>query len=90
MKFGVTLDVPVLGAILAFVRLGGGHVRFYAGEDQIKYFLLGGNQRNSVSVAPVVKKQGIAVRWPRTVPLPRSGRIEMNSALDALSNTGMA
>jgi uncharacterized protein (TIGR02594 family) len=88
-KFGVAMEEPALGAILVFVREGGGHVGFYAGEDEKNYFVLGGNQKNSVSIAPVAKKQCIAVRWPRTVPLPRSGRIMMQSAAEALDNRAM-
>lgn len=88
-KFGVALDEPALGAVLAFVRPGGGHVGFYAGEDATRYYVLGGNQRNSVSIAPVARKQCIGIRWPRTVPVPRGGRIRLSSAADALSSMGM-
>jgi uncharacterized protein (TIGR02594 family) len=88
-KFGVALEEPALGAILVFKRTGGGHVGFYAGEDAKNYFVLGGNQRNSVSIAPVAKKQAISVRWPRTVPLPRGGRIKLKSAAEALDSSAM-
>lgn len=88
-KFGIALEEPALGAILAFKRQGGGHVGFYAGEDDTHYFVLGGNQMHSISIAPVKKSQLKAIRWPKTVPTPRSGRIELASAEEALSNAGM-
>lgn len=55
------------GAILVFARQGGGHVGFYVGEDAAYYYVLGGNQSNSVNVAKIVKARCIAIRWPRGV-----------------------
>lgn len=59
------------GAILVFVRKGGGHVGFYVGEDKNYYHVLGGNQSNSVTVSRISKKRCIGIRWPKTVPIPR-------------------
>ena len=89
VKFGVALSEPSLGAVLVFQRPGGGHVGFYAGENAKNYFVLGGNQKNSISVAPVAKAQCKGIRWPRTVPFPRSGKIEITSAQEALDNHAM-
>lgn len=58
--------VPRYGAILVFVRKGGGHVGFYVGEDKTHYHVLGGNQSNSVTVSRILKKRCIGVRWPKT------------------------
>lgn len=57
------------GAILVFARQGGGHVGFYVGEDATYYYVLGGNQSNSVNVAKIAKARCIAIRWPRGVPV---------------------
>ena len=57
------------GAILVFARQGGGHVGFYAGEDASFFYVLGGNQSNSVNVAKIAKARCIAIRWPRGEPV---------------------
>lgn len=57
------------GAIMVFVREGGGHVGFYAGEDKTHYHILGGNQGNSVSITRIAKARCIASRWPKGVPV---------------------
>lgn len=53
------------GAILVFDRKGGGHVGFYVGESDNNYYVLGGNQGNSVNVAPIAKSRCVAIRWPK-------------------------
>lgn len=53
------------GAILVFDRKGGGHVGFYVGESIRYYYVLGGNQNNSVSIVPILKTRCIASRWPK-------------------------
>lgn len=65
--YGVPV-IPQPGAILVFERPGGGHVGFYVYEDATRYYVLGGNQGNAVSVAPIDKGRCIAVRWPKNVP----------------------
>lgn len=70
------------GAILVFVRDGGGHVGFYVGEDDTRFFVLGGNQGDAVSIVPILKSRCTAIRWPRGVPVigvPR--RMTMAAAL---------
>lgn len=78
--FGVPLVKPALGAILVFPRDGGGHVNQYAGEDATHYFGLGFNQSNSVTVARKLKADCIAIRWPKTAPLPTGGPVFLNAA----------
>ena len=68
-KFGVPVR-PTYGAIMAFVRDGGGHVGFAVGEDAECYHVLGGNQGNTVSVARLDKRRMTGCRWPSSVPLP--------------------
>ena len=70
--FGRELAKPALGAVLVFVRPGGGHVGFYAGEspDGRDYVVLGGNQGNAVSLMRLAKRRCTAIRWPTTAPLP--------------------
>ena len=68
------------GAILVFDRDKGGHVAFYVGEDAGHYFVLGGNQANSVSIMKIGKSRLIASRWPKGVavkgrPVPMKGGI---------------
>jgi len=67
---------PTYGAVLVFLRDGGGHVGFAVGEDATDYYVLGGNQSNAVTITRIDKNRMIASRWPETwahshVPLPR-------------------
>jgi len=59
---------PTFGAIASITRDGGGHVGFLVGENKNHYFLLGGNQSNTVSIAPKKKSRFSAVsfRWPKS------------------------
>lgn len=76
--FGVALKTPAIGAIMVFVRPGGGHVGFYAGEDKGRYRVLGGNQLDRVSAeAWIEKKRLIAIRWPKTAALPTTGPVQL-------------
>ncbi|MBP1844779.1 uncharacterized protein (TIGR02594 family) [Rhizobium petrolearium] len=79
-KFGKRLDAPVRGAIMTFVRPGGGHVGLYVGEDRTHYHILGGNQSNSVSITRIEKNRMAAVRWPKTGEPPKGGKIQLTAA----------
>lgn len=73
--FGVPV-VPSLYCVAYFVRSKGGHVGFLVGEDDTRYYVLGGNQGDSVSVVPIEKNRLRGTRWPSTyvnkpLPLPR-------------------
>ena len=72
-KFGVALAKPSLGAVCVFSRKGGGHVAFYAGEDDTTVHVLGGNQSDAVTVTRVLKTRLVGYRWPTTAPLPTGG-----------------
>jgi len=67
-KFGVPSD-PVFGAVASVSRSGGGgHVGFLVGQDATRYYILGGNQANRTSVAPMDKSRfpKEAFRFPAT------------------------
>lgn len=72
------------GAVLVFLREGGGHVGFYVGEDDAAYHVLGGNQSNSVSITRILKHRLLASRWPRDEPVI-GGPVRMNVAGRPLS-----
>jgi uncharacterized protein (TIGR02594 family) len=62
--YGVKLAAPAYGAIMVFVRGGGGHVGFYVSEDASYYHILGGNQSDTVNVMKIAKNRCIGYRWP--------------------------
>lgn len=90
LKFGVEVpkDKPVLGAIGAAERNGGGHVFFVVGHDKANYHALGGNQSNSVSIVKMPKDRVKGIRFPKTYPMPAkslgfstfNGKISVNEA----------
>lgn len=63
------------GAVMVFNRAGGGHVGFYVGEDRTRYYVLGGNQGNAVSITPIAKNRCVAIRWPKGVAVIGGPRI---------------
>ncbi|CDZ32193.1 TIGR02594 family protein [Neorhizobium galegae bv. officinalis] len=78
-NFGMPLTNRAVGAILVFVREGGGHVGFYVGEDDICYHVLGFNQSNSVTITRVEKSRCVAIRWPKTSEPPIGGPVFMTA-----------
>lgn len=62
--FGTKLSEPAYGCVITFKRTGGGHVGFYLGENSTYYYVLGGNQDDSVSVKQIAKARAQAFRWP--------------------------
>ena len=76
-KYGDKLKEPCYGAIMVFVRNGGGHVGFYVSEDTSYYHILGGNQSDQVNVTRVAKGRCIGYRWPENMEKFRvPGRIK--------------
>lgn len=65
--FGLPTE-PTYGAVGSIRRDGGGHVFFLVGQDKTRYFALGGNQSNKVSVVPIDKSRcpPESFRWPAT------------------------
>ena len=72
-KFGQKVE-PTLGAIGVFWRGTpsgiNGHVAFIVGKGNGVWYILGGNQSNSISVTTIATTRTLATRWPLTVPLP--------------------
>ncbi len=77
--FGREVQIAV-GAVLVFERPGGGHVGFYVGETRTHFHVLGGNQRNSVSITQVEKDRLRATRWPKTGQQPVPGRVQLSAS----------
>lgn len=63
-NFGTKLSEPAFGCVITFKRSGGGHVGLYLGENSQYYYVLGGNQSDSVSVTQIDKSRAQAFRWP--------------------------
>lgn len=59
---------PTYGAVVVFERGTGGHVGFAVGESAAEIYVLGGNQSNAVTIAPISKARLLGARWPRTFP----------------------
>lgn len=57
---------PTYGAVLVFERGSGGHVGFCVGASATDFYVLGGNQSNAVTVAPLARSRLLGARWPRT------------------------
>lgn len=69
MDWGKHISRPVYGCIAVFQRPGGGHVGFVVGADgDGRLHILGGNQSDAVSIAPIDGKRAIGYRWPLNVP----------------------
>jgi hypothetical protein len=57
--------------VVVFERKGGGHVGFLVGTDERgRLMVLGGNQGNSVNVAPFDRSRVLGYRWPQTNIVP--------------------
>ena len=70
LKWGHPLRVPQPGCIVVFKRGSStwqGHVAFYIGDGPGIIRVLGGNQRNSVSIANYRDADWLAYRWPVAV-----------------------
>lgn len=68
LKFGVKVD-PIYGAVIVFSRGTGGHVGFVVGEDETDYYVLGGNQGDTVSISRISKTRFLGCSWPSTYPV---------------------
>jgi len=67
---------PVFGSVLVFWRGSRsgfkGHVGFYYSEDEDNYHVLGGNQKDSISVTSLAKNRLLGARLPDVGgPYPR-------------------
>ena len=81
----VKLDGPAKGAVAVYWRgsqsSGLGHVGFYRGEDATRVWTLGGNENDMVEIAALAKDSAsfglIGYWWPKSVPLPQIGAVQM-------------
>lgn len=81
-KFGQHSE-PGFGTVLVFWRTSktkstNGHVGFYVGEDDAHFYVLGGNQSNSVSIAKLDKGRLLSARAPTTVTDFVLYKVQMN------------
>lgn len=65
-SWGARLARPVVGAVVVYDRgKGQGHVGLAVGRTpEGNHLVLGGNQGDSVSIAPIAASRLIASRWP--------------------------
>jgi uncharacterized protein (TIGR02594 family) len=77
---------PQYGCVLSFWRGDPkgwqGHVGFYVGEDAKNFYVLGGNQSDSVSVTKIAKNRlrENGSRWPMSGPNPTGRTVQMSTA----------
>lgn len=70
LNWGIQINRPAYGCIVVFSREGGGHVGFVAGVDRLgRLMVLGGNQRDTVSIAPFDSARVLGYRWPEGLQL---------------------
>lgn len=89
LDWGVPLAAPVVGAVVVFERAGGGHVGLVVGKDERgRLLVLGGNQGDSVSIAPFDMTRVLGYRWPvdQLALLPTGGLPVLASAGDSSGN----
>lgn len=90
INFGTAAVRPGFGDVLVFDRAGGGHVAIYVGEDAAAYHVLGGNQKDSVSITRIDRKRMVAARrplyektsksWGKIISLAPDGVLSHNEA----------
>jgi uncharacterized protein (TIGR02594 family) len=76
----------VTGAVLIFERGSGGHVGFAVGQDDTRFYVLGGNQSDAVTIARIAKSRLIGARWPAIYP-PRLQRLPTMKSGEFLTTT---
>jgi uncharacterized protein (TIGR02594 family) len=65
LNWGQRIPGPAVGAIVVFSRGSGGHVGIVMGRDQNNNLMvLGGNQSDSVNIAPFARRRVLGYRWP--------------------------
>lgn len=73
LRWGAPAE-PQVGALLVLWHYwrGGpfGHVGFYWAEDEDAFHVLGGNQRDRITIQRYPKDRLLAIRWPEGVPRP--------------------
>jgi uncharacterized protein (TIGR02594 family) len=73
LNWGTQINRPAYGCIVVFSREGGGHVGFVVGIDEKgRLMVLGGNQKDAVSIVPFDHARVLGYRWPEGVMLDYS------------------
>lgn len=88
LNWGERIAAPEYGCIVVFRRTGGGHVGFCVGVDTLgRLLILGGNQADSVSIAPFDRARVSGYRrvpWPGARPvLPVAADSRLSSVNEA-------
>lgn len=86
LDWGEACD-PVMGAVVVFGRAGGGHVGFLVGQSATHLYVLGGNQSNAVTIAPIAKTRALGFRWPAGLP---HGTVELTAMSGGAISTNEA
>lgn len=87
LNFGTVQNNAMLGDILVFDRVGGGHVGLYVGEDETHYHVLGGNQGDAVSIFRIAKYRCTGIRrCPWKIKQPPNVRKILLSPIGTVSN----
>ena len=89
LTWGIPLHAPVVGCVVIYHRIGGGHVGFVVGRDeQDRILTLGGNQGDRVSIAPFDRTRALGYRWPASVPVPTNWLMFPPPPLPLLASNG--
>ncbi len=65
LDWGHVMPVPAVGSVVVFERTGGGHVGFVVGKTPAnRLAVLGGNQKDQVSIASFPRERVLGYRWP--------------------------
>ena len=72
LQWGIPLAEPQVGCLVILKRPGGHHVGVYEGRQQDgRLALLGGNQRDKVSIAGFNERDVLGYRWPDVYAKPK-------------------
>jgi uncharacterized protein (TIGR02594 family) len=88
LNYGVPLSRAVMGCIVIFNRVGGGHVGFVVGQDKSgNLMVLGGNQGDAVNIKPFPMRRVAGFVWPNKSPkymqlavIDSDGKLSTNEA----------
>lgn len=85
------LSAPVLGCIVVFERVGGGHVGFVVGRTASgNLMVLGGNQGDKVCIRPFERSRVVGYYWPPGLSLPNYEALAMMDAAGEQLSTNEA
>lgn len=89
--WGSKLSAPVIGCIVVFERVGGGHVGFVVGRTANgNLMVLGGNQGDKVCIRPFERSRVVGYYWPPGLSLPNYEALAMMDAAGEQLSTNEA